>query len=133
LFAPWFWRLAFTRKHLAVQLQDAFLDADLAGGGLVDQLWEGLARPGGREAARRVFSASTRLDPVAELPPRVTCPCLVLWGESDRVVPPAFSRRLAMEIHGARGVEIARSGHCPHQERPELFLEAVIPFLAEGE
>ena len=91
-----------------------------------------LQRPGGSEAARRVLAATVRLEPVAELPPRVRCKSLVVWGESDRVVPPRLSRRLATEIDGARSQEIARSGHSPHQERPEPFLEAVIPFLAES-
>jgi pimeloyl-ACP methyl ester carboxylesterase len=55
----------------------------------------------------------------------------VVLGEADRVVPPELGRRLAREIEGARTVEIASAGHAPHEERPEAFLGAVLPFLSE--
>jgi pimeloyl-ACP methyl ester carboxylesterase len=59
----------------------------------------------------------------------VTCPTLDITGADDRVVPPAEAARLAEELPGARFVSIEASGHLPHEECPEEFLDAVREFL----
>ena len=57
-------------------------------------------------------------------------PVLVVWGEQDTLVPPAFGRDYAAWIAGARWVTIPDAGHAPGVEQPRLFLDAVLPFLA---
>ncbi len=57
-------------------------------------------------------------------------PTLVITGEEDKVVPAAESVRLAEVIPGAELVILAECGHVPHEECPDRFLEAVVPFLA---
>jgi pimeloyl-ACP methyl ester carboxylesterase len=125
-------RLGFSRARLARHLRESvFADAALADEELVDRYWEPLVRPGGIAAARRVLLALGNLDPIAELPPRVSCPALVVWGNADRLVPPDHGRRLASEIPNARFASIAQCGHSPHEERPDEFLDAVTRFLDE--
>ncbi len=64
---------------------------------------------------------------------RIDVPTLVLWGESDRVVTPAYGKAYAESIPGARFQTIAAAGHYPHLEQPADFAAAVAAFLHEGE
>jgi pimeloyl-ACP methyl ester carboxylesterase len=52
-------------------------------------------------------------------------PALVVTGDDDRIVPTAQSLRLARELPGATLVVISQAGHVPHEERPDLFMQAV--------
>jgi pimeloyl-ACP methyl ester carboxylesterase len=58
-----------------------------------------------------------------------TLPVLVITGDDDRIVPTADSLRLAGELPNAGLVVIPEAGHVPHEERPTLFMEAVINFI----
>lgn len=57
---------------------------------------------------------------------------LIVHGENDRLVPASNSRRLALLLPNARLVIMPQTGHIPHEERPEEFLEAVHTFLNDG-
>ncbi|MDP8970120.1 MAG: alpha/beta fold hydrolase [Actinomycetota bacterium] len=58
-------------------------------------------------------------------------PALVIWGDRDAVLPRSHAlAALARLAHGRESV-IADSGHLPHVEQPERFLDALLPFLAE--
>ena len=50
---------------------------------------------------------------------------LVVWGESDRVVTPAYGRAVAASFPRARLEIIPRCGHMPQIEQPERLLELV--------
>ena len=56
-------------------------------------------------------------------------PRLVLAGDSDRMLAPGHSRRLADRI-GAEFVELADCGHFPYLEQPDAFYSAVLGFLS---
>lgn len=56
-------------------------------------------------------------------------PTLILWGEEDRVFPPAVGEELQRTIKGARLVRIPKAGHIPQWEQPALSNEAMIEFL----
>lgn len=60
---------------------------------------------------------------------RIDVPTLVLWGDSDRVIPPPYAAEFARLIPGAKLETIARAGHLPHVEQADAFLGAVTPFL----
>lgn len=68
---------------------------------------------------------------LAERLHEIQVPALVITGEHDRAVPTAQSIRLAEELPRARLVVIPECGHLPHEEQPDLFLNAVRTFLAE--
>jgi pimeloyl-ACP methyl ester carboxylesterase len=61
---------------------------------------------------------------------RVTAPTLILWGESDRLMPPVYAERWAALIAGARVEVIGEAGHMLPYEQPEAFVAAVSQFLA---
>jgi pimeloyl-ACP methyl ester carboxylesterase len=65
----------------------------------------------------------TRLD-------EFSLPVLVLTGDTDRIVPTEQSIRLAGELPHAALVVIPQAGHVPHEEQPDLFIQAVSEFLS---
>ncbi|MEP0774315.1 MAG: alpha/beta hydrolase [Acidobacteriota bacterium] len=61
----------------------------------------------------------------------VTVPVELLWGESDRLMPLDYARRLAAELPRARLTTIPRCGHVPQVECPQAFLAALRGVLGE--
>ena len=55
----------------------------------------------------------------------VQLPVLVVWGESDRVVTPAYGRAVAASFPSARLEILAECGHMPQVEQPARLLELV--------
>ncbi len=55
----------------------------------------------------------------------VRLPVLVVWGESDRVVTPAYGRAVAASFPDARLEILAECGHMPQVEQPARLLELV--------
>ncbi len=73
------------------------------------------------------------LERVATRLPRLRRPVMLLWGDRDRVIPPASAAALAARL-AASGLTPARVllpglGHLPFQEDPASFHAAVEPFL----
>jgi pimeloyl-ACP methyl ester carboxylesterase len=62
---------------------------------------------------------------------RISAPTLVIWGARDRLLTPAFGRRLAAAITGARFETIDGAGHSPMWEQPAEFERRLETFLAE--
>ena len=63
---------------------------------------------------------------------RVAAPTLIVWGQSDRVVPPAYGAEWQRRIPGSRLVIRQDSGHLPHVEQPEALGELIASFLDEA-
>jgi pimeloyl-ACP methyl ester carboxylesterase len=59
----------------------------------------------------------------------LTLPVLVVTGDDDHVIPTAQSRRLALDLPHAELKEIPDCGHIPQEEKPEEFLQAILPFI----
>lgn len=75
--------------------------------------------------------ALVREDPRAALD-RIGCPCLVLWGARDAMVPVADGFEYARRLHAPLRV-IADCGHLLIAERPEACLDAIERFLESSE
>jgi pimeloyl-ACP methyl ester carboxylesterase len=60
---------------------------------------------------------------------RIPVPTLVVWGDGDRLVPPAHAEAYRAGIPGARAVTIPGGGHCIVAQRPEETAQAVLTFL----
>ncbi len=61
---------------------------------------------------------------------RITVPTLVVWGESDRYVPPLYADEFVRGIAGAVKVAIRAAGHFPQLEQPTQTSQAVLEFAA---
>jgi pimeloyl-ACP methyl ester carboxylesterase len=85
---------------------------------------------GNREALAVYAGDTSMMDP--ELTGRleaVTVPCLVVWGESDRIADPAYGRAFAGAIPGAEFELLSETGHMPQLETPEKLLAAITSFF----
>jgi pimeloyl-ACP methyl ester carboxylesterase len=60
---------------------------------------------------------------------RIAVPTAVVWGDADRLVPPAYAAEFARLIPGARCTLLAQCGHFPQIERPDAFYDAVNGFI----
>jgi pimeloyl-ACP methyl ester carboxylesterase len=61
---------------------------------------------------------------------RVTCPTLIVWGASDRVVPPAYGDLYRQLLPNSRLHVIPACGHLPMFEQEAEFVKVVGDFCA---
>jgi pimeloyl-ACP methyl ester carboxylesterase len=90
-----------------------------------------------RAAARWKIREKTLNDLMADgdglLPPvlpKITSPCLILWGENDRIIDPSAARGFHRAIAGSRAVVIPECGHVPFLEKPEETYRHIAGFLS---
>jgi pimeloyl-ACP methyl ester carboxylesterase len=57
-------------------------------------------------------------------------PTLVVAGADDRLTPPAAADRLAGALPAGRVLHVARAGHFPHLERPEVVTPQIVEHMA---
>jgi pimeloyl-ACP methyl ester carboxylesterase len=69
---------------------------------------------------------------LAERLRRVTCPTLVLHGDSDRLVPPAYGREYHRLIPGSTLHLFPQCGHLPMFEKEAEFVEVISRFCRQG-
>jgi pimeloyl-ACP methyl ester carboxylesterase len=60
---------------------------------------------------------------------RVRAPTLVVWGEQDGVVPPAYGQAFRDQISGARLEVIPRAAHALLDEQPERLAAVTLDFV----
>ncbi len=85
-------------------------------------------RAAGNRAALQVYGGLTMADP--ELTARlagISVPTLVVWGEADRMVTPAYGKQYAAAIPGADFRLLPDTGHLPQVETPEALLTLLWP------
>jgi pimeloyl-ACP methyl ester carboxylesterase len=98
---------------------------------ITDELVEILYQPSCDPTAQQVF-ASIITAPAgpspSELLPKVQCPMLVLWGEADPWTPikGADIYKKHSENFSLTFQSIPQTGHCPHDERPEVVNAAIL-------
>ncbi|MFD9565969.1 alpha/beta fold hydrolase [Streptomyces sp. NPDC059994] len=114
--------------------------------GVAEYAWHDSARfyrapetvPAGQVALQRDNMATLRLlagDPNMHDPKllrrlrRVDVPALLLWGESDRIVTPAYGAAYAEAFGRGRLHVIPEAGHLPQLERPEATFAAIDGYL----
>lgn len=61
---------------------------------------------------------------------RVGVPTLLIWGENDGIVSPAYGQAYCRAIPGATFAVVPEAGHLPHVEQPERFMQHLRGFLA---
>ncbi|ADJ46893.1 hydrolase [Amycolatopsis mediterranei S699] len=82
-------------------------------------------------AALRTYAGPGLADPkLLRRLARVRVPALLLWGEDDVVVPPAFGKAYAAAFPDARFEPVAGAGHLPALQAPERTFDLIDEFLA---
>jgi pimeloyl-ACP methyl ester carboxylesterase len=56
-------------------------------------------------------------------------PVLLVWGDTDRIVPIGAAQAIQERLPQARLAVISQAGHLPHQEQPEAFTAILQDFL----
>jgi pimeloyl-ACP methyl ester carboxylesterase len=106
---------------------------------ITDELVDMLHGPACDPGAQKVFAAIVTAPPgprPEELLPQIRQPLLVLWGEDDPWTPIKGAdvyRHLAEDPDAPMAVtfqSIPDTGHCPHDERPEVVNSALLDWLA---
>jgi pimeloyl-ACP methyl ester carboxylesterase len=62
---------------------------------------------------------------------RIQCPTLLIWGESDKLIPPAYGKAYQQHIKGAELKLLPRCGHLPMFECEKAFVETLSRFCKE--
>lgn len=119
-----------SRGAIRKALEESYYDPSLVTDELVDAYRERLLVEGVEEACYGFLA------PVEDPPPPVDLlglemPVLVLWGDSDEVIPARRAVPYVKRMRRARMVIFDRCGHVPMEERPRAFLREVVPFLRE--
>jgi pimeloyl-ACP methyl ester carboxylesterase len=60
----------------------------------------------------------------------IECPTSIVWGERDRLLPLRHAREWARRIVGSELHVIPDAGHIPMLERPDLYNDLLLGFLA---
>jgi pimeloyl-ACP methyl ester carboxylesterase len=60
---------------------------------------------------------------------RIDRPTLLVWGEEERIVTPAYRDGWRQAIAGAQVATIPQAGHFPHWEQPQAFVDTVTAFV----
>ena len=127
-----------------IRLRQAPLKAGKEPRDIADALVDSLAGPNAGDAARRqlwdsiaalhkdsylkTIEASLSFDRSAEID-RIAVPTLLIYGEHDRLTPPAIGKALHERIAGSEFAVIEDAGHLSNIERPESFNAALLAFL----
>jgi pimeloyl-ACP methyl ester carboxylesterase len=86
------------------------------------------------ERTKRLTQASRFLWPIPERglkkrAGRIAAPTLIVWGESDRLIPPVYADEFARHLSNSRISTIGQAGHMVMYEQPQAFVSTVRDFL----
>jgi pimeloyl-ACP methyl ester carboxylesterase len=107
---------------------------------ITDELVEMLYTPATKPTAQKVFASIVTAPPgpkPTDLLPQIQQPLLVLWGENDPWTPikgADIYRQLAADTNQTPPVtfhSIPETGHCPHDERPEVVNPLILAWLKD--
>ncbi|MGK7913660.1 MAG: alpha/beta fold hydrolase [Synechococcus sp.] len=127
---PWLFDRVRQKHRIRGTLKQVYGNRTAVTDDLVDAIYEPASDPG----AQKVFAAILRADPgptPEELLPQVNCPLLVLWGEADPWTPIQRGRQYASYSDRVEFVSLPKTGHCPHDERPELVNPLILHWLSQ--
>ena len=60
---------------------------------------------------------------------RVKVPTQIIWGDGDRIIPPAYAEAFHRLIPGSTLTMIPNAGHLPHVERTPAVTQVMQSFL----
>jgi pimeloyl-ACP methyl ester carboxylesterase len=116
------------RPMVRASVESVYGDPSKVSEALVDRYFEITLRDGNRKAlGERLRVLEDDLQP--ELIARVTQPTLILWGERDRLIPPATAEVFRQAIAGSQVVVLPGLGHVPQEEDPVASVAPVKAFL----
>jgi pimeloyl-ACP methyl ester carboxylesterase len=112
-------------RHLALALvarHPRLLKPDLA----YEGFYKGAGKPGFDNALRASLDYDFR-----DRLPEVKVPTLIVWGEKDSIIPVRDADEFERLIQDSRKIVMRDTGHIPMAERPNVFNDLLLEFLAE--
>ena len=132
-----FGRFIFDRirqKHrIRRTLEQVYFNRDAIADELVEMLYEPSCDTGAQQVFASILTAPPGPTPT-ELLPKVKHPLLVLWGEKDPWTPikgAKIYQELSENGQLLEFVSIPNTGHCPHDERPDIVNQLILNWLAK--
>ncbi|RDU36900.1 alpha/beta hydrolase [Neobacillus piezotolerans] len=124
----WLVRSGGVKKNLKLVVHDqSLIDEDMLRGYmqpfLDKQMFHGLGR--------LIHDREGELRP--EALHKIITPCLLIWGEHDRVVPLAVGNRLHGDLKNSELVVLENTGHLVPEERPEEVCRLMKEFIERQE
>jgi pimeloyl-ACP methyl ester carboxylesterase len=120
------------KSRLRKTLQQVYCDRTAVTDELVDLIYQPSCDPGAQKVFASILTAPPGPRP-EELLPRITQPLLVLWGEADPWTPisgATLYQQLAAQTSQVEFISIPETGHCPHDERPEVVNAHLLNWLS---
>ena len=121
-------RHALPKPLLRMNLAPAYAQPERLTDAAVTRYHDLMLAPGARDALIARMAQTVLEDPLPSLR-RIRAPTLLLWGESDRLIPPANAADYLGALPNARLVSLPGAGHVPQEEAPEASLVPVRAFL----
>ena len=103
---------------------------------VTDELVDILVGPAQDRGSAQAFCAILKAMLDAEFGPAVKTvlpslevPILIIWGQQDRMVPPAFARQFAQYNPKVQLLTLDNAGHCPQDECPDEVNQAILTWI----
>jgi len=126
LLKPWANQLlfAFVRQKSRIRstLKKVYLDQSAVTDQLVEEIYRASCDEGAAQVFASVFS-TPQGKTVDQLLKAMTCPLLMIWGEGDPWMNSGIRGAKFREFYPSLTEYYIKSGHCPHDESPEVVNE----------
>ncbi len=122
------------KRRIRNTLYQVYCDRQAVTDELVELLYEPSCDPGAQQVFASVLTAPPGKTP-NELLAKLQHPLLILWGEDDPWTPITGAKVYQDLVATNPNVEfypIAKAGHCPHDEKPEIVNELILKWLGDG-
>jgi pimeloyl-ACP methyl ester carboxylesterase len=129
-FGPLLFDLIRQKHRIRRTLHQVYRNPDAITDELVDLLYAPSCNPGAQQVFASILTAPPGPAP-AQLLPNVDRPLLVLWGEDDPWTP-VNGGQIFQQFAQSQPIEfisIPKTGHCPHDERPEIVNSLILDWL----
>jgi pimeloyl-ACP methyl ester carboxylesterase len=120
-----------SRWVTAQVLRSTFADPSKVTEADIDQYYAPVADPAFGLALRGVLR-EFRFDALRGRLAAIQVPCLVVWGDHDRLIPEQLGRELARDLLRSAFIAVPNAGHDVPEEAPDEFNRLLIAFLEHG-
>ncbi len=123
-----------TRLYVSHFLSHWSHDKALLGDAEIAEYVEAYSQPGALRGGFNCYRAAFRtLGQGQQGDPKIYAPTLVLWGDSDAVLPLAWSDKLPDFFPNLTFRKVEQAGHFLMREKPDLVNDAIIDFVLKGD
>jgi len=116
------------RRMVESSVRNVYGNPDKVSSALVNRYYDLMLRAGNRAALVERFRQAPSGEGFKAIA-TLKLPTLILWGGSDRLIPPANAERFHRDIPGSQLVILPGLGHVPHEEDPVATVAVVRRFI----